>query len=130
MNAPGPTFLTIQQVFRLHHMAIEAHGGIAGIRDHGGLESALAAAENMGFYRDGDLFDIAAAYAFHLAESQAFLDGNKRTAIASALTFLELNSAYSPPNQDELYDAMIALSAHKMDKAELADVLRRQFPRP
>jgi death on curing protein len=81
-----------------------------------------------GSYRGGDLFDIAATYAFHIAESQAFFDGNKRTAITTALTFLELNGAYAPPDQDALYDAMIAISACRLDKAGLADVLRRQFP--
>ena len=128
MTADEPIFLTLPQVLRLHQISLEAHGGIDGIRDQGGLESALAAAENTWFYRGGDVFDIAAAYAFHLAEAQAFLDGNKRTAIASALTFLVLNQAYARPNQDEAYAAMIAISARRMDKTGLAELLRRQLP--
>ncbi len=72
---------------------------------------------------------MAAAYAFHLAESQAFLDGNKRTAITTALAFLAINGFYAKPNQDELYDAMIAIARREMDKAGLAEVLRAQFPR-
>jgi death on curing protein len=67
---------------------------------------------------------VAAAYVFHLAESQAFLDGNKRTAVAAALTFLALNNAYVRPNQEQLYDAVIALSARRLTKAGLADLLR------
>lgn len=69
--------------------------------------------ENAFYYGGGDKFDIAAAYAFHLAESQAFLDGNKRTAIACALTFLGGPS----PDQMELHDAMIATAQRQMDKA-------------
>lgn len=97
------------------------------MRDPGAVESALASAQNTWFYAGGDLFDIAATYAFHLAESQAFLDGNKRTAVVSALTFLKLNGAYAPPNQSELYDAMIAIAQRRLDKAGLAAILRRQF---
>jgi death-on-curing protein len=99
------------------------------VRDAGAIEAAMASAQNTWFYGAGDFFDIAAAYAFHLAEAQAFLDGNKHTAVMCALTFLNVNGLYAPPNQTELYDAMIAISARRMDKAGLAAVLRRQFPR-
>lgn len=93
------------------------------MRDAGAIEAALGAAKNALYYGGGDRFDIGAAYAFHLAESQAFLDGNKRTAIACALAFLGEPS----PNQMELYDAMIAIAQRRMDKAGLAAVLRRPF---
>ncbi len=73
--------------------------------------------------------DVGAAYVFHLAESQGFLDGNKRTAIACAATFLVGNGCVDRAHDLELYDAMIALSARRMDKAGLAAVLREQFPR-
>lgn len=128
MSEEAPTFVSLAQVMRAHRASLEAHGGIDGVRDSGAVESALAAAHNTWNYRGGDLFDIAATYAFHLAESQAFLDGNKRTAIATALTFLELNGVYATPNQSELYDAMIAIADRRMDKAGLAAVLRRHFP--
>ena len=85
----------------------------------------MAAAINTHYYGYGDLFDIAAAYAFHLAESQAFLDGNKRTAIASALTFLDGNGVYRTPDQAELYQAMIDIANHKLDKPGLAAIFRR-----
>jgi death-on-curing protein len=129
MSADDPTFLSLEQVMRLHRKSLDEHGGLDGVRDLGAIESALASAKNTWFYRGGDVFEIAAAYAFHLAESQAFLDGNKRTAIASALTFLALNRAYATPNQSEVYDAMIAISARRMDKAGLAETLRKQFPK-
>ena len=129
MSGGQPVFLAIEQVLRVHRESLDEHGGIDGIRDSGAIESALTAAQNTWLYREADVFEIAATYAFHLAESQAFLDGNKRTAIASALTFLELNGAYAIPNQGELYDAMIAIAARRMDKAGLAVVLRKQFPK-
>lgn len=129
MSLENPTFVSLPQVMRAHRASLEAHGGIDGVRDHGAVESALASAQNAWLYGNGDIFDIAATYAFHIAESQAFLDGNKRTAIATALTFLALNGAYATPDQGELYDAMIAISARRMDKVGLAAVLRKQFPR-
>jgi death-on-curing protein len=94
------------------------------------VESALGSAENTFSYGTGDLFDIAAAYAFHIAESQAFFDGNKRTAIASALTFLAANGLtpdVSMETQDRLYDAMIALATKDLDKAGLAALFREVF---
>jgi death-on-curing protein len=104
------------------------HGGLDGIRDVGALDSALTAAQNTWYYAHGDLFDIAAAYAFHLAESQAFFDGNKRTAITSAVAFLVSNGCSDESDDDVLYDAMIAIAKHQLDKRGLADVFRRQFP--
>jgi death-on-curing protein len=88
MNEPGPLFVTRDQVERMHDQCLANFGGSAGIRDEGLIDSALASAKNAFYYGHGDLFDIAAAYAFHLAEAQAFVDGNKRVAIAVALTFL------------------------------------------
>ena len=77
-------FFRSSKCFGLTGRRWEAHGGSDGMRDPGAVESALASAQNTWFYAGGDLFDIAATYAFHLAESQAFLDGNKRTAVVSA----------------------------------------------
>ena len=128
MNSANPVFVSLAQVMRAHRTSLEFHGGIDGVRDQGAVESALASAMNTWNY-GGDAFDVAAAYAFHLAESQAFLDGNKRTAITTALAFLAINGFYAKPNQDELYDAMIAIARREMDKAGLAAVLRAQFPR-
>ncbi len=127
-EANEPAFLSLRQVMELHRYSLEQHGGIDGTRDQGAIESALAAAQNTWLYADGDLFDIAASYAFHVAESQAFLDGNKRTAVATAMAFLVLNGCNDRAVDPVLYDAMIAISARRMDKAGLADLLRRQFP--
>lgn len=122
-----PVFLTLAEVLRLHAMSLEQHGGSDGVRDIGLVESALGSAQNAFYYGSGDLFDIAAAYAFHLAESQAFLDGNKRTAIASALVFLEKHGIDTAAPTEKLYDAMIALADHRLDKAGLAALFRELF---
>jgi death-on-curing protein len=90
----------------------------------------LASAINTALYADGNVFEVAAAYAFHLAEAQAFLDGNKRTAVAAALTFLALNHPMrkpAPADLDTLYDAMIAIATRQLDKPGLAALFRRLF---
>jgi death-on-curing protein len=83
-----PTFLETTQVLSLHETSLARYGGLPGIRDHGGLESAVAQAQTAYHYGQADVIQIAANYLFHIAKNHAFLDGNKRTAAASAITFL------------------------------------------
>ena len=120
-----PAFLTLDEVRRIHARSLAEHGGSEGTRDPGLVESALASAKNSFYYGHGDLFDIAAAYAFHLAESQAFVDGNKRTAVASAMVFLARNGVYAQPAKWELYLAMIDIAEKKITKADLANIFRQ-----
>jgi death on curing protein len=83
-----PRFLTLKEVLYLPDQSIVRFGGSTGIGDIGLVESALGAAQNVFWYGRGDLYQIAAAYGFHLAEAQAFVDANKRTGVSVALTFL------------------------------------------
>jgi death-on-curing protein len=119
-------FLTLDEVFRIHARSLAEHGGSEGLRDPGLVESALASAKNTFHYANGDLFDVAASYAFHLAESQAFIDGNKRTAVVAALVFLARNGVYAQPATWELYSAMIDVAEKKKNKADLADLFRKR----
>jgi len=121
-----PVFITREWVDVLHRLSLETHGGQDGIRNESGLESALALPMTMFFYDQGDLFDLAAAYAYHLAENQPFIDGNKRTAITTALAFLEFNGVVtSKITNDQLYDAMIGITEKRLNKAGLAEVFRK-----
>lgn len=122
-----PTFLSLEEVLSLHADQLERYGGASGIRDPGLLESAVAtprATFDGEFLHDG-LFAMAAAYAFHIAESQAFVDGNKRTGLNAALVFLLINGWHVVDSVGLLYDAMLAISAKTMTKAELAALLQR-----
>lgn len=71
------------------------------------------------------MFEVAASYAFHLAEAQAFIDGNKRTGVASALVFLAMNGVYAQPPKWELYLAMIDVAQKKKTKTDLAAIFRK-----
>ena len=87
----------------------------------------MGAAKNVYYYGGGDWFDVAAAYAFHIAQAQAYLDGNKRTAISAALVFLAGNGFAKLPSPElmtQLYESMIAIAERRLDKPGLAQILR------
>lgn len=121
-----PIFLTLDDILRIHIRSLAEHGGSDGAREPGLVESAIASAKNTFYYAGGDWFDVAASYAFHLAESQAFIDGNKRTAVVAALVFLARNGVYATPATWELYTAMIDVAEKKKNKADLADIFRKR----
>ncbi len=121
------TFLTLESVLELHEMQIERYGGATGIRDQGLLESAIAQPQASfdGQYVHNGIYEMAAAYAFHIAENQPFVDGNKRTALASALVFLDWHEVEVNEPNDELYRTMIDLAEKKIDKMGLAGLFER-----
>ena len=120
-----PLFLTLAEVVNIHNDQIKRYGGDAGARDLGLLESAISVPQ-AGFggqFLHSSLFEMAAAYAFHISENQPFVDGNKRTALAAALIFLEMNGILIKDPKDRLYDAMIKLATHRLGKKALAALL-------
>ena len=122
-----PRFLTVAEVHIFHDQSLAAFGGLNGVREPGLLESAVAQPQNDFAYANADLHGIAAAYAYHIAQNQPFIDGNKRTAIISALAFLKLNGESKIVDWKCLYDAMIAIAEKRMTKAELAQQFRTLF---
>jgi death-on-curing protein len=125
-TGPEPLFLSVEDVLALHDDQLRRFGGSAGVRDRGALESAVAtpAATFDDQFLHEDLFKMAAAYAFHIAENQPFVDGNKRTGLNAALVFLDANGWVVTDPDMRLYDAMIALSSRVLDKHGLALILR------
>mgnify|MGYP000987484164 CR=1 FL=1 len=121
-----PDFFSVDEVLEFHRLQLAAYGGKEGIRDGHLLESAVAMPQATfgGEYLHADLFEMAAAYAFHLAENQPFLDGNKRTALMTALVFLDLNGYLVLDPVGRLYDAMIAMARKESGKEKLAELLR------
>jgi death-on-curing protein len=121
-----PIFLDLEDVLLIHEEQFEEYGGSAGVRDPGLLESAIAmpGATAGGAFAHEDLFAMAAAYAFHIAQNQPFVDGNKRTGLLAAIVFLDLNGVAIRDPDGRLYDAMIAIAERRMDKPGLATLLR------
>lgn len=124
MTDVDPEFLEVDDVFELHAESLARYGGDSGVRDQGLIESAIAMPRQSfgGEYLHATLFDMAAAYAFHIAENQGFVDGNKRAGLAAAAAFLAMNGYDLVERDDRLYTAMIALSSKTLDKAGLARV--------
>jgi death-on-curing protein len=86
-----PIWVPDRAVYIVHDRQIARHGGASGIRDEGLLQGALQRPVNKWQYENADTFECAAAYAFGIAKAHAFVDGNKRTAFVTSITFLRLN---------------------------------------
>lgn len=128
MSGIPPLFLTLDLVTQAHDEMIRLYGGSTGIRDVGLIQSAIAQGQNVYHYAKADLFEIAAAYAYHLAENQAFLDGNKRTGAAAALSFLYFNGVdVAQISSREVYEMMIKIATKELSKSGLADLLRSRI---
>ena len=123
----SPDFLTLDDVLELHQLQVDRYGGLHGVRDQGLVESALAQPEATfaGEYLHGDLFEMAAAYLFHIVRNHGFLDGNKRTGLLTALVFLDINGVSVDQASPDLYELTVAVAEGRADKDEAAAVLRR-----
>ncbi|MDF0601780.1 type II toxin-antitoxin system death-on-curing family toxin [Psychromarinibacter sp. C21-152] len=107
----------------IHDRQIARHGGAPGLRDMSLLEMGCARATNRAAYASAGLADIAAAYAFGIAKAHAFVDGNKRTAFVTAVTFLRLNGQSFRPDPVEGVRMMEDLASGQIDEAAFADWL-------
>ena len=124
-------FLTLDEGLAIHADQIERYGGAHGIRDRAGLESALAMPK-AGFGEElmhPTLFEQAAAYLFHLCKNHAFVDGNKRVALASCLGFLGINGVEIEATEDEIVELVIGVATSAISKAELALFLKAHAAR-
>ena len=110
-----------------HAEQLAEHGGGAGVRDAGALESAMTRPRNLALYKTPDAAQLAAAYAFGIARNHPFVDGNKRTAAVVAETFLTLNGHALTATDAELVVAILALAAGELSEEELADWFRRRL---
>jgi death-on-curing protein len=123
----APAFLSVDEVLVLHQRLLARYGGQEGVRDRGLLLSALAQPQATfgGEWLHATLFEMAAAYAFHIAQNQPFLDGNKRTAHHAALVFLDLNGVRVRDPEERFAGAIVALAEGRVTKAVLAELLEQ-----
>ena len=117
-------FPTRQVVEALHAEQLRRQGGAHGLRDENALESALHRAENKAAYGEPDVFELAAAYAFGLARNHAFVDGNKRTAIVTAMLFLALNGYRMSADNGRIYVFTMTLAAGEIEEDGAAAFFR------
>lgn len=111
-------------VIAAHHEQLAEHGGAAGIRDAGLLDSALARPENLAAYGDPDVAALAAAYGFGIVRNHPFVDGNKRAALIATELFLALNGFDLVVDDAECVLVVLALAAGDLKEEEFAAWLR------
>jgi death-on-curing protein len=115
-----PEWLDIGIVLDFHSEQLALFGGAEGIRDRGLLESALARPINKVSYGVKDLAALAAAYGFGIAQNHPFIDGNKRTALASIIVFLGLNGMDLDAPQEAATAIVLSLAAGEITEDVLA----------
>jgi death on curing protein len=113
----------------LHDESLAEHGGAAGLRDEGLLDSALARPLNLSAYGKPDVFELVASYGVGLAKNHPFVDGNKRAAFLAVGLFLALNGKRLTATQLDATATMLEVAAGSIDEAQLADWLRANTTR-
>jgi death-on-curing protein len=127
----APIFLSVEHVLAIHERMIVEFGGEASVRDYGLLESAVAMpAAGFGgeFLHDG-VPAMAAAYLFHLCQNHPFVDGNKRTAVATAEIFVLLNGRSLSATNRELEHLTLGVADGTVSKGEAIKFFKRHVKR-
>lgn len=124
-------YLTTKDVLLLHNMAIDESGGSHGLRDLNLLESAVARPKSSFGGQDlyPTIFLKAAALIHSLLRNHAFVDGNKRTSMFSAMTFLELNGYKFLVGQKELVNFALKVENEKLEVEEISKWLKEHIKR-
>lgn len=118
-------FPTVDEVLDTHTEAIEEFGGSHGLRDEDALLSALMAAENRAYYENASLTVCAAAYAYHLTQAHAFIDGNKRIAAAVSELFLSINDAKLELTNAEVIGLFLNIAASRITRDEVERIFEQ-----
>jgi death on curing protein len=124
-----PIWLIYDQVIAIHSRQLRRFGGAPGLRDEGLLRSAIERPLNKWHYEGTELPELAAAYAFGLAKNQAFVDGNKRIAFMSMMTFLRKNGVRFLPDPAHATRIIISLAAGEVSEESLARWIRDNWPK-
>jgi death-on-curing protein len=121
-----PQWIRLDVVLAIHAEQLAEHGGLEGLRDRSGLESAIASPRNLLAYGSPtpDIAAMAAQYAFAIGCNQVFIDGNKRTALVVCRTFLILNGHDLDASQDEKYTVIMKMANREIDVGKLATWIR------
>ncbi len=121
-----PTFLSLAEVLEIHKDQVARYGGAPGIRDMELLKSAIGmpSATYGGQFLHTDIYEIAAAYLFHLVKNHPFVDGNKRVGAVAALVFLALNGFDFDASEDDFAEMVLSVARSERDKTDVAVFIR------
>ena len=122
-------FLTLEDVMALHDELIQRYGGSKGLRDAGLLEAALALPQAGfgGHYFHEYPHEMGAAYLFHIVRNHAFIDGNKRVALACAILFFKINRVPYSITEEEVVELTLAAANGQIDKGAVAEFFNKHM---
>ena len=114
----------LDEVIEIHHDQIKRYGGHPGIRDIGILKSAIAmpSATFDGNYLHTDIFEMSAAYLFHIVRNHPFIDGNKRSGAVASIVFLMMNGMDFNADENDFEEIVLRTAEGKIDKATIAGI--------
>jgi death-on-curing protein len=117
-----PQFLTLDEILLIHENQLKLYGGDSGLRDLGLLQSALnmPSAGSGDEYFHKDLYEMAAAYLFHLVKNHAFVDGNKRVGFVASYVFLRINGIQVTASDKAYEEITLDTAQSKVDKSQIA----------
>ncbi len=121
-----PVFLNLSEIIEIQQDQIKRYGGDSGIRDLGILKSAIAtpAATFDGQFLHTDIYEMAAAYLYHIVKNHPFIDGNKRVGTVATIIFLIMNDYEFGASEDELAELVIDVASGKADKTDTTLFIR------
>jgi len=121
----NPVWIDRRDALALHNRLLAVHGGAAGLRDIGLLQSALARPQQQYSYAEAaDIIDMATAYTAGIRRNHPFLDGYKRTGFVVGILFLELNGYRFVASEEDAAQAVLKLAAGTIDEADYSSFLR------
>ena len=118
-----PVWLLESAVLIAHEISLSVHGGGAGIRDQGLLESAMARPRNLYEYGEPGLPELAAAYMSGIVKNHPFVDGNKRAGFLAGAAFLEINGIRFTATESEATQIILGLAGGQITEVQLAEWL-------
>lgn len=119
-----PAWVTREECLAIHEMVLAQHGGLAGVRDGGLLESALSKAQNLFAYAKPTHAELAASYAAGIILNHPFFDGNKRTGFMLAAVFLEVNGYEFTASEESVVENTLALATGIRNEKDYASWLK------
>lgn len=127
-DSTEPRWISYEQAIAIHSRQLRRFGGAPGLRDEGMLRSALERPINKWRYEQSEMAELAAAYGYGLAKNHAFIDGNKRIAFMSMMTFLAKNGIELSPDPAQSTAIILSLAAGEVSEESLARWIRDNWP--
>jgi death-on-curing protein len=115
-------FLNKRELIKIHKLLINSFGGTQGLLDNASLESAITAVINRAYYANANIAVCAAAYAYHITQAHAFIDGNKRIAAAASEIFIEINGKSLNATNDDIYKLFMSIASGKKSRDEVEKI--------